>query len=128
MLNKKEFTELFDSLYERVKNISVAVVYDSDNDEILYAQSWGTMLEAQLDAQVELFKEFNSHEIDRTSVTGFALDCFLNLKRLIVIEYEDGFYTFVTANRDDKLSDKFKKNLLDYLEDKIADCLFNGCD
>ena len=92
--NKKDFMKMCEELFAEIQEISVAVIYDCETTDILYANSWGTRLEAELDAQVELFKAYHEHDIDTGIVRAFVLDATLNLKKIFMIREIDGLKTF----------------------------------
>lgn len=127
MFDKKEFTELFNDLYDKVSNISVAVVYMTDTSDIIYANAWPTRLEADLDAQVETFKAYVEHDCSPDYLRGFVLDCSLDLTKIIRIGEIDGVKTLKMDINHSVMGKDFRQNLLDYLEDKIVDSLYDDC-
>ena len=123
--NKKDFMKMCEELFAEIQEISVAVIYDCETTDILYANSWGTRLEAELDAQVELFKAYHEHDIDTGIVRAFVLDATLNLKKIFMIREIDGLKTFKMDFNSSKMSEEYRQKVLDYLEEKVNETLEN---
>ena len=126
--NKEDFMNMCEELFAEIQDISVAVVYMTDTSDIIYANSWPTRLEADLDVQVEVFKAHIEHDCSPDYLRGFVLDCSLDLTKIIRIDEIDGVKTLKMDFNHATMGKDFRKNLLDYLEDKVIDSLYDDCD